>query len=132
MPNVKHQHSCARCGHVWMSYTEPRPNRCSKCKAKYWWRPRREPKVGIEEGGGLGRPQAFPQLDTLEVGKALLIPFRETLIGHGADVQSVPDEIYNSRISQYVNAHARRSGREYHTSGKYKEGSAGLLVRRVA
>lgn len=111
----RHGLTCKRCGHSWFSHN-PQPNRCARCKAKYWWRPARIPKEQ-QQLGSVGRPSAFPQLDTLEVGKSLVIPWNRDKID-GVDYYT----------NKNVQAHARRFGRIYHTFPD--SARAGLVVVR--
>jgi hypothetical protein len=90
--------NCVRCGHTWFQRKLTRPDRCAKCVAKYWWRPKRVPRIpGIKQR--IGRPNKYP-VHVLNVGQTMTIPditnvlsFKQSIAGyekrHGARFELV-------------------------------------------
>lgn len=110
---------CQRCGHEWWPRTPDKPQRCAKCKVKYWWRAARAPRPP-DPPGPIGRPIKYP-LRGLEVGESVLLPYAV-----GAD--RLPDEQKNHAMVSAVNSYVRRHRWEV----VKKPSAAGLRVTRTA
>ena len=51
--NVIYQETCLRCLHTWWPQTTRRPERCPKCRAKFWWMPRKWARPDLRKDGSL-------------------------------------------------------------------------------
>lgn len=97
-----------------------RPRRCAKCGARYWWLPSRVPHAE-REPGELGRPLKYPEIEFMEVGDEIIIPWIRMPDGE-LDYTAVTKPIHA------VRRYAKTYGIKFHT---YRTGS-GLGVVRIA
>jgi len=107
---------CVRCGHAWYQRKPGPPRRCAGCKAVYWDRPPRIPKV--YHLGPVGAPIKYP-FHYLEVGKSILIPWYVNT--EGRDFKKILS------LRSALSSHARRHGKKFSREGRPN----GLFIIRL-
>lgn len=110
---------CARCGHCWYQRKPGKPRRCAGCKVLYWERPARIPATP-REVGAIGRPLLFPELEHIEVGQVVFLPWKTLPNG-------TPDNKANSKHDRAAHYRARVMGWHIITNGTPR----GLRVERL-
>lgn len=118
MPHIKF---CQRCNSEWVARTD-NPRRCGRagCKALYWDKPRRIPKV-YPLAGPVGKPLKHPQLGDLLPGGRAIIRWAELPGGK-------PDFKTNATYSRSAFALAKRRG----WTIRIEPSSHGLWVIRMS